>query len=104
MMIRNIIWFLKGGIWEVRLKDLPPVKAFLVRDLRILILALGGFFRDRCPLRASALTYYSLLSIVPLVALVFGIGKGFGLETFIENQIVQLAERANWPPEVAENV
>jgi membrane protein len=101
-MISFIIDFFGHGIWEVRLKDLSPVKAFLVKDLRVLVLALRGFFRDKCLLRASALTYYSLLSIVPLFALFFGISKGFGLETFVQNQIVGLAERANWPPNVVE--
>lgn len=101
-MVSAIIEFVRHGIWEIRLKDRSPVSAFLVKDLRVLILALRGFFRDMCLLRASALTYYSLLSIVPLFALVFGIAKGFGLETFIQNQIVELAERANWPPHVVE--
>jgi membrane protein len=101
-MISAAIQFAKHGIWEIRIKNLSPVKAFFVKDLRVLILALRGFFRDKCLLRASALTYYSLLSIVPLLALVFGIAKGFGLETFIQNQIVELAERANWPPHLVE--
>jgi membrane protein len=104
IVVSGMIHFIKSGIWEVRLKNLSPVKSFLIRDLRVLILALGGFLRDKCLLRASALTYYSLLSIVPLFALVFGIAKGFGLETFIRNQIIQLAERANWPSEVVEQV
>jgi len=104
ILVSGMMRFIQSGIWEVRLKNLSPVKSFLVRDLRVLILALGGFLRDKCLLRASALTYYSLLSIVPLFALVFGIAKGFGLETFIRNQIMQLAERANWPSEVVEQV
>jgi membrane protein len=101
-MLSAMIQFATHGIWEIRLKDLSPVRAFLVKDLRVLVLALRGFFRDKCLLRASALTYYSLLSIVPLFALVFGIAKGFGLETFIQHQIVELAERANWPPHLVE--
>ena len=101
-MISAMIQFATHGIWEIRLKDLSPVRAFLVKDLRVLVLALRGFFRDKCLLRASALTSYSLLSIVPLFALVFGIAKGFGLETFIQHQIVELAERANWPPHLVE--
>jgi len=38
-------------------------------------------------LRASALTFYSLLSIVPIIALAFGISKGFGLEARLREQI-----------------
>jgi membrane protein len=101
-MISAAIRFVMHDIWETRLKNFTPLKAFLLKDLRVLVLALSGFLRDRCMLRASALTYYSLLSIVPLFALIFGIAKGFGLETFVQNQIVQLAERANWPPQVVE--
>ncbi len=98
-MVSAIVGFLEHGIWEVRLKDLSPVKAFLVKDLRVLVLALRGFFRDTCLLRASALTYYSLLSIVPLFALVFGIAKGFGLEAFIQRMFtsrISLTARVYW--------
>jgi len=101
-VVTAVVNFFQHGIWHVRLKDLPPVRAFVIKDLRILILALRGFLRDMCLLRASALTYYSLLSIVPLFALVFGLSKGFGLENFVQHQIVELAERANWPPDVVE--
>jgi len=48
-----------------------------------------GFIRDDCYARASALTFYSLLSIVPLLAVAFGIAKGFGFEKILESQIVQ---------------
>lgn len=101
-MIPTVIRFVEHGIWETRLKNLTRLKAFLVKNLRVVVLALSGFFRDKCLLRASALTYYSLLSIVPLFALVFGVAKGFGLDIFVQNQIVQLAERANWPPDVVQ--
>jgi membrane protein len=42
------------------------------------------------------LTYYYLLNIVPVIAVVFGIAKGFGLEKIIEKQILQTAEKSNW--------
>ena len=38
--------------------------------------------------KASALTYYSLLSIVPVLAIAFGIAKGFGFETSLEKEIL----------------
>ncbi len=51
-------------------------------------LAFKGFNEDEVQLRASALTYYSVLSIVPLIALVFGIAKGFGFETYLEEEML----------------
>jgi membrane protein len=46
------------------------------------------FENDQCFLRASALTYQTLLSIVPVLAVMFGIAKGFGFATGLE-QILQ---------------
>ncbi len=55
-------------------------------------------------MRASALTYYSLLSIVPVFAMAFGIAKGFGLENFIQKEIISIAETANWPSEIVDRI
>ena len=65
------------------------MKYFLIKQLRILVLATRGFGQDQCPLRASALTFYSILSIVPVVAMAFGIAKGFGFQEILENQLME---------------
>ena len=65
------------------------MKYFLIKQLRILLLATRGFGQDQCPLRASALTFYSILSIVPVVAMAFGIAKGFGFQKILENQLME---------------
>jgi membrane protein len=85
--IRQIIQFVKVDIWRIRLKDLPFGQSFLIRQLRVLILAVRGFDEDRCMLRASSLTFYTLLSIVPVVAMFFGIAKGFGFEKVLEREL-----------------
>jgi membrane protein len=103
-LVEKVLQFLKKGIWEVRPKDLSPVKRFLIRDLCVIALTVRGFLSHNCALRASALTYYSLLSVVPLLALVFGIAKGFGLNRLIKSQIVKLATSANWPTGVVDNI
>ena len=87
-MLSKIINYITTDIWRIRLRDYPSVQSFLIRHLRIIILAIRGFLEDRCLLRASALTFYSLLSVGPVVALAFGIAKGFGMEKLLETQIV----------------
>lgn len=99
-MISKILYFFEKGIWEIRLKDLPPVKAFLIRYFRVVLLALYGFMRNGDQKTASVLTYYSLLNLVPLVGVAFGIAKGFGLEKLIHNQILEMAQKANWQAEI----
>lgn len=86
-MIKKAIHFITTGIWLIDVKDYPPVLGFFLRQLRIIVLAIKEFRENQIQLRASALTYYSLLSIVPIAAMAFGIAKGFGFETRLEAAI-----------------
>jgi membrane protein len=95
--ITGIKNFIKTDIWNLNLGDLPKSKALLIKNLRIILLSIRGFTKDKCQVRASALTFYSLLSIVPLVAMFFGVAKGFGFEKLLEEQ---LQERFADNPEV----
>ncbi|MCD6353707.1 MAG: YihY/virulence factor BrkB family protein [Proteobacteria bacterium] len=88
-MIDKITRFLKHEVWRIKIKELPRGKYLLLRPLRIFLLALRGFAEDRCQLRASALTFYSLLSVVPVMAMVFGIAKGFGFDNNLQELITQ---------------
>lgn len=85
--IKKGVYFLQREVWQIPLKDLPPRKSFLIKQLRIFILAFRGFREDELHIRASSLTYYTLLATVPVVAMAFGIAKGFGLEAFVESQL-----------------
>ncbi len=60
------------------------------RYFRVILIAIKTFWEQNVYLRASALTFYSLLSVVPIFALLFGIAKGFGFEKILENQIRNL--------------
>lgn len=80
--------FLKTDIWQMRLNTLPRHTRIWIKPLRLLILSSRKFKQDGCMLRASALTFYSLLSIVPVLAMAFGIAKGFGFEKALEAQLL----------------
>ncbi len=62
---------------------------------------------DKVQLRASALTFYSLLSIIPVVAIAFAIAKGFGLDQNLEQLVAKefqtQPEVLNWLLTVATN-
>ena len=81
--------FIQEDIWRIRAKGLPPLKAFGIRYLRILLAAANAFQEHRCQLRASALTFFTLLSIVPIVAMAFGIAKGFEFEKVLQEKILE---------------
>jgi membrane protein len=103
-MLSRILYFFKTGIWEVRSKNLPPVEAFFVKYLRMILLASKGFMRDNCQKTASVLTYYALLNVVPVIAVAFAMAKGFGLEKLIEKQILQMAAKANWQTDITTQI
>src|SRR5512136_1886200 len=88
----EVIRFLRGDIWRIREKDLSRRKSILLRSLRVLILSVRGISSERAGLRASALTFYSLLSVVPVAAMVFGIAKGFGFENSLEKLLLSSLE------------
>ncbi len=81
--------FFKIEIWRIHSRNLPLRKYFLIKQLRVVLLAIRGFNEDKCLLWASSLTFYSLLSIVPVVAMAFGIAKGFGFEKVLEKQLIE---------------
>ena len=55
--------------------------------LLLIYRTLKGFIDDNCYEKASALSFYSLLSVVPILAVLFGIARGFGLEHILESEI-----------------
>jgi len=85
--VSKAVRFAQQDIWRIRRAELPPGKSFFINLLRVLILSIRGFDEDKCQLRASALTFYSLVSIVPVAAMAFGIAKGFGFEKMLETQL-----------------
>ncbi|WP_262964636.1 YihY/virulence factor BrkB family protein [Methylobacter psychrophilus] len=85
----NLFNFIKEDIWLIHEQKLSLFKATVIKSLKIIILSVQGFSCDLCPLRASALTLYSILSIVPVIAMLFGIAKGFGFEAMLEQQLLE---------------
>lgn len=81
--------FIQDDIWRIRIRDLTSARRFLIRNTRIVIISVKEFIEDKCPLRASALTFYSLLSVVPVVAMAFAIAKGFGFQKHLEQQLLE---------------
>ena len=86
-ILKGVCFFLKTGIWRVQRSEVGTPLWYGVKILRIVLLTLRGFVENRCQMRASSLTFYSLLSVVPVVAMLFGIAKGFGFQKTLEREI-----------------
>ena len=76
--------------------------AWAVRPLQIVVLLGEGFLRDHLLLRASALTYVSLLSLIPLLALAFSIVGAIGVSDDLVRIVV--SQLAAGSPEASEKL
>ena len=79
--------FFKETLWNTPLNSLPTWKAFLFRQLRIFMITFSEFGKDKCSDKASALTYFSLLSVVPVAAMAFGIATIFSLDEYLKEEL-----------------
>jgi len=82
--IQGIIRFFQTDIWQITQGDLSPLRYLFVEILKKVVLAVRFFTAKRVMTKAAALTYSTLLAIVPILAVVFAIARGFGYNKFIE--------------------
>jgi len=93
-MVNPVTWTLdqlkklNDTIWNTPLSEISKGRIFVLKQLRIFILAVRGFSNDKAQLRASALTFYSLLSVIPVAAIAFAISKGFGLDQKLQQLLI----------------
>ncbi len=79
-LVDRYIRFMTRDLWMMEISAFSRARRFLFRFLRISYLVARGFLKDSCPLRSSALTYATLLSIVPLLAFSFALARSFGMD------------------------
>lgn len=87
--IKSSSEFLRHKLWKIRLNKVEKRQGILIRQLRVFSLAIKEFRNDNSLITATALTFYSIFSIVPILALVFAIAKGFGYEKNLQEQMLQ---------------
>ena len=64
-------------------------KTRVVKTIRISFFALENYKRTKSNLWASSLSFYSLLSMVPLLAIAFSVAKGLGADALIKEEILR---------------
>lgn len=107
-LISSLYHFFIHDLWKRPIEEERHLLRFLQKVGRSFIIGLYGFIDHAFFLRASSLTFYSLMSIVPTLVISFAIAKGFGLQSHLTqelkerfpeqqevlNQVITLAQ--NW--------
>jgi len=103
-----ITHFITVEVWRLRLEEYPKHIAESLKYLRVFLVSFRRFNEDNVQSRASSLTYYSLLALVPILAMGFGIAKGFGFDKDLEQRLVDnfmgQEEVLNWIISFAHNM
>jgi len=79
-------------LWEIDISSLSRLRRLGVNFMRIIVLVLRGFRENECPLYAAALTYYSLMALVPVLALTTAIVRRLGMGGITEQKIAEIAD------------
>ncbi len=85
--IKYAFKFVSFDIWRITGNELTKTRRITYNIIKTIYLSVRGFTKNKLGIRASALTYSISFAIVPLIALISAIAKGFGIETTIETAL-----------------
>lgn len=81
--------FILKGIWQLEVKKLSYAKARAVRYTRIALLTGRNYSDHKTGMQSLALSYYSAMSLVPLLAIILSITSHMGLDEYMQNLIYE---------------
>ena len=82
-IIRFLVKFLTKDIWALDFSELSAVRKRMIKNLQALILTAVGFGRERVGREAIALSWFTTLAFVPMIAVILFISNGFGFDQML---------------------
>ncbi len=90
--LKSLHQFITRDIWRQDFSKVSTVQKVISKQIIVVYLVARSYVEDRLPVRASALVYSTMLSIMPLLAVTFSLFKGFGYHKRIEPKLVEFVE------------
>ena len=81
--------FFRDDIWELNLEELSKAKARFIKYLKVAAITIKTFSSEKIGFQAVALSFFSTMSVVPFVAIIFAITDGFGLAETLKDLLYQ---------------
>jgi len=78
-------------LWSYKEEELSSLFKVWVRLLKIIVITLRDPFNKRIFNHAAALSFKLILSLIPLLAMIFAVAKGFGVQDRIETILLERA-------------
>ena len=71
--------FFNEDIWKLELEELSKARARFVKYMKVLLITIKTFSAEKIGFQAVALSFFSTMSVVPFIAIVFAVTGGLGL-------------------------
>lgn len=81
---KRIAAYMTTGLWS------DPRRDWRINVLRTLNLSVNSFLNRDIQTQACAMTYRTMLAVVPALALVLAIGRGFGMQDALQEELFKL--------------
>lgn len=79
-VMRNIEYCI-SGVWDDTKSEWP------VKAVKVINLSIRSFLDRDLQMRSCALTYNTVLAIVPALAMLFAIARGFGFQNLMQSEL-----------------
>ena len=86
-LIERLTVFVTKDIWSFEFYQKGPLRRAIGNTVKVVVIAIRTFLDDKIMARAAALTYSTLFAIVPILALIFAVARGFGFENIVDSLI-----------------
>lgn len=94
--ITEWIHFLSYDIWRLNPENFSGKKNIFHNILKIIMLTVRGIQEQDLSASSRSLTYRTILSIVPMLAVIFAVARGFGFEKIVESQIFEFFDNSDF--------
>ena len=74
-------------IWTIREQELSSFRKWMLRAVKRIAITIECLVKNNIFNYASALTFSSMLAAIPVLAIIFAIGRGFGFDELLENKV-----------------
>ena len=76
---RRLKDFFRNDIWTLELEELSKARARFIKYMKVMMITIKTFSSEKIGFQAVALSFFSTMSVVPFVAVVFAVTGGLGL-------------------------
>lgn len=81
--------FVSSDMWRLYEKEMEGPRGWFVRILRVIYISFHEFFEGKVVQKASALTYTTLLAIVPVMVIILSVAGGFGMQASVQRLLYE---------------